>query len=334
MIRSRSLMLVGALALITGAPGVAMAQRGSLDAQAAGSAATNLNRMMKPITIEFQDARLEDVMKFLAEFTGAELEVLWTDDRIEGLDPELMINYRAKRQRALTVLEGVLQKAQDGFIENGWQITSYGAIEIGPKSLLNRRKRVVIYDINDLLLEVPNFPDAPQIDLQSVLDQGEGGGQSPFDDAGEDGDEEDRKTREEKIEELIELLTTIVEPEQWVDNGGEGGTIREFQGSLIIQAPDYMHRQLSGYKFWPKYTMRGATHKGKPRRYVSLGTDQSLGTVDDFGQYPVTGVAGGGAGGVGGGGAGAGAGGGGGSNTQPASSGGSSDGGKDKPADG
>ena len=38
-------------------------------------------RMMKPIAIEFKDQRLEEVMTFITSLTGADMEVLWMDDR-------------------------------------------------------------------------------------------------------------------------------------------------------------------------------------------------------------------------------------------------------------
>ena len=71
-----------------------------------------------------------------------------------ALDPDTLISIDAKDMSALRLLELMLeQAARDSFEENTWQMTSWGSIEIGPKSLLNRRQRVVIYDISDLLLE-------------------------------------------------------------------------------------------------------------------------------------------------------------------------------------
>ncbi|RNC82211.1 MAG: hypothetical protein ED559_10645 [Phycisphaera sp.] len=269
----------------------------------------NLALMLRPVTISFNDQRLEDVMTFLKDFTGAEMDVHYIDDRKpDALDPDTLITLDVKDMSALRLLERVLeQAAKDSFQENTWQMTSWGSIECGPKSLLNRRQRVVIYDISDLLFEIPDYQDAPRIDLQSALQSNQGGGgQSPFD--GDTNDDNEEIDREAARNEVIDLIQTIVEPEQWVDNGGDGGNVNVFQNTLVIRAPDYMHRQIDGYSWWPTQSTRIAGTGA--RRYVSFTLDTGIGTVDGFAQQPVTAVVGGGNGGNGGNGGGGGGGGG------------------------
>ncbi|PHQ80438.1 MAG: hypothetical protein COB69_06015 [Phycisphaera sp.] len=265
----------------------------------------NLALMLRPVTVNFNDQRLEDVMTFFKDFTGADIDIHFvTDRRPEGLDPDALISFDAKNMSALRLLELVLeQAARDTFEENTWQMTSWGSIEVGPKSLLNRRQRVVIYDIADLLLELPDYADAPNIDLQSVLrsNQGGGGGQSPFNNAQQNNNNEERDLRERK-DNVISLIQTIVEPEQWADNGGDGGTVQIFQNTLVIRAPDYMHRQIDGYNWWPTQSTRVAGIGA--RRYVAFSLDTGIGTVDGFAQQPVSAVVGGGGNGGGGGGGG------------------------------
>jgi hypothetical protein len=84
----------------------------------------------------------------------------------------------------------------------------------------------------------------------------------------------------------MRLITQLVEQEEWVDNGGEGGTIRYYNGNLLVNAPDYMHRQINGYSYWPSYTAR----RVGGQRYVSLNMDSSIGTVDGFVDWPITAV--------------------------------------------
>src|SRR5437667_12700933 len=46
-----------------------------------------LIRMTRPVTIEFKEHRLEDVMRFITEVTQADTEVFWQDDKNSlGLD--------------------------------------------------------------------------------------------------------------------------------------------------------------------------------------------------------------------------------------------------------
>lgn len=238
--------------------------------------------LTRRITIDFEDQRLEDIVNFISELTGAEIEPEWRTDLDDGLDPDMLITMRVRNLPALTVIERVLERAQTGFAENAWQMSEWGSLEIGPKDRLNRRKRLEVYDINDLLMEFPQYDDAPQIDLQSVLQAsqrggGGGGGQNPFEQVQDQ--QEERRTRDERIQDVIDLLQTFVEFEQWVDNGGDGADVRVFQGQLLIRAPDYIHRQINGYPYWPSHTVRFTEGN---RRYVGLNMDVGIGTVDGF----------------------------------------------------
>jgi hypothetical protein len=254
-----------------------------------------LVRMMRPVSISLKDTSLEAAFRFVTDVTGADIEIMWADDRnATGLDKEQTISLEFQRGSALTLVERILEKAGDstGSGSSTWQLSESGSLQVGPRSRLNQWKRVVLYPINDLLLELPRFGNAPELDLQNVLQQsgqgGGGGGQSPFNDQDEETDP--RRPLADRAAEIVDLLQQLVEPEQWVDNGGDGGSMRFFQGSLIVNAPDYMHRQLNGYPYWPKSATRVASTKG--RRYVSLGMDSSLAKLVGFDQVPVTAVTG------------------------------------------
>ncbi len=254
-----------------------------------------LIRMMRPVTITLKDTTLEAALRFVSDVTGADIEIMWADDRnATGLDKEQTISLEFRSGSALSLVDRILEKAGDssGGGTSTWQLSESGSLQIGPRSRLNQWKRVVLYPINDLLLELPRFGNAPELDLQNVLQQsgqgGGGGGQSPFNDQDEETDP--RRPLAERASEIVELLQQLIEPEQWVDNGGEGGSMRFFQGSLIVNAPDYMHRQINGYPFWPKSSTRVASSNG--RRYVSLGMDTSLAKLVGFEQFPVSAVTG------------------------------------------
>lgn len=255
-----------------------------------------LLKFQRPVSIEFTDQRLEDVMKFLQEITQADIDLMWLDDRnASGLDKEAQITLKFEKGSALTLLERILEKAsagQAGPSTATWQLSDSGAMQIGTKDRLNKLKRVQIYPISDLILETPNYTNAPQFDLQQVLQQasqrGGGGGQSPFQDSSSNTIA--RKTNDEKTNELVTLITSLVEPDQWVESGGDGGSIRQFQGSLIVNAPDYMHRGIDGYPWWPQNQTRVVNSNG--RRYVSLGLDTANSSLVGFDTQSITAVTG------------------------------------------
>ncbi|MBL8763071.1 MAG: hypothetical protein JNM07_02235 [Phycisphaerae bacterium] len=272
-----------------------------------------LQKMQQEVTLEVTDYTLKDVMKFIGEITGAELEIHWKTDREEGLDPEMLISVSVKKVPALTLLERVLEKSQTEFSENSWQMMGTGVMEIGPKERLNRHRRIELYDINDLLFVVKTYNQSPEIDLQSVLQSsGSGGGssQSPFRQNQSQQNltpADDEKGRRERAKEIEDLVVALVEPTQWIAGGGNAADIRYYHGYFIVNAPDYVHRQINGYPYWPQYSAKNVSG----RRVVTLSLDTSNSTVDRLDSYPVSAVAGGirSGGGSGGGGGGGGGGG-------------------------
>ncbi len=257
-----------------------------------------LGRFMRPVTVDLKDTRLEDVMRFIGEVTQADIEVMWVDDRnTTGLDKDAQVNVKVTGATVLDLLEKVLEKASGdsaGATGSTWQLSETGTMQIGPRDRLNKFKRVELYPINDLLLEIRNYDNAPEFDLQNVLQNtgqgGGGGGQSPFRD--QQQQRTPGKTADDKAKDLMTLLTTLVEPEQWADNGGDGGSMHFFQNTLIVNAPDYMHRAINGYPYWPSSSTRVAQGPGG-RRYVTLGVDTAFSTLTGMGQVPVTAVVGG-----------------------------------------
>lgn len=254
-----------------------------------------LTKLMRPVSLDVTDKRLEDVVAFVKDFTGADLDPMWLDDRNqEGLDKEKLITVKVTNVTALSLLEKVLDQARSDTGENTWQMSETGAFQMGPKERLNKFRRLEIYDINDLVREIPDYTDVPQIDLQQALQAsqqgGGGGGQGPF--SSDNNNQNQRfRDREAKSQEIMDLIRNLVEPDQWTENGGSGGTIRLYQNSLLVNAPDYMHRGIDGYKYWPAAST--TTQMVNGRRYVSLTGDTGLSKVKGFGQQPVVGVAGG-----------------------------------------
>lgn len=215
--------------------------------------ALTAQKLRKTLTIELNDARLEDIVTFINDFSGADIEPMWIDDAGDsGLKKDQRMTIEVKDVSVLTLIERVLAKAETDFSPATWQFApSGGTIEIGPRSRLNRQAYLKMYDIQDLLFQIPDFPDAPRLDLDQVLNQGGqgggGGGGSVF-----GGDTEQDAVfipEDEQAQRIVDIVTEYIEPEQWSDNGGDGGTIRFYSGHLMVRAPDYIHRQLSGYPF-------------------------------------------------------------------------------------
>ncbi|GJM19312.1 MAG: hypothetical protein DHS20C14_15250 [Phycisphaeraceae bacterium] len=216
-----------------------------------------LTRLSQPMTIGELDNRFEDVMELIAVRTGADMDIMYLDDRNdEGFDPEWIVDMRVGETTGLELIERLITRANsdlDPISQFEWQMTEYGAIQIGPKERLNRTRQTVVYDIHDLLFEVPYFENAPEFDLSSVLQSGSGGGggSGPFGSTNS-GTDQNGDSRAERAQQLIDLLQNTVEPNEWIDLGGSSASITYIPEQLIVTAPDYVHRQISGYSYWPK----------------------------------------------------------------------------------
>lgn len=259
----------------------------------------NLIKLQRPVSFDLNESKLEDVIKFFAETTGATFEPLWKGPGADdGLDKETQITLSVKNLDALTALEKVLDLAAAsgggfGGDSNTWQFTEYGSIQLGSRKLLNKFKRTEVYDVNDLLIVVPVYDNVPEIDLQQALQSGGGGGGSPFTGGNNGGNEQRRQQRDEdrrnRLTELKGLVTSLTETEQWEDGGGDGGKIITYEGHFIVKAPDYMHRALVGYKWWPSST----NNAQRSRRFVSTNVNTSNAGIADVVNFPVTGTPGG-----------------------------------------
>jgi len=228
-----------------------------------------LIKLSKKITLDVEDQPIADLFEFISDVTEAELEPIYLNDDLAvlGIDPETEITIKVNEIPALVVLERLLMRAQrieSTGEEYTWQFSDYGTIECGPKTELNRNQRVELYDVADLLYLVPDFDNAPEFDLQSAVQAAGGGGggstSSPFSGGGQDIDLTNIADRAQALEDLI---TSSVEPDQWADLGGDGGSITFYNQSFIITAPDYLHRQIAGYDFWPAKLQQVRKVKGR-----------------------------------------------------------------------
>jgi len=244
-------------------------------------------RMMRRVTVSFEGERLEEVLGYLAALADVEIDALWVDERrAVGLDREAEVVLEVEGERVLNILERVLDKvSEDDFDAATWQFARDGRVQVGPRSRLNRFASLRTYYIHDLVFVIPDFDNAPELDLNNVLGGGGGGGgDSPFED-NDEGDGEgglaDAALNEGAIEQLLDVIRLAIEPDQWESNGGEGGVIREFRGTMIVRAPAYMHRQLGGFDFEPRRYRAWVNEDRLERRRARVRGEDPSGEGED-----------------------------------------------------
>ncbi len=215
-------------------------------------------RLRQPVQVNFEAIQLSLVIDYLRNITGLNFYVNWPALEAAGVSQETPITLQLSNVPAEQAMRLVLQQAAaTAFGEQiGFSVIE-GVVQISTMADLNRSTDIRIYDIRDLLVQVPNFTNAPEFDLENALDQGSqtggsggrggggggGGGQGLFD-TDDDDDEEEQQSRAERIEQILELIqNTVGRPEEWEFFGGDVSSVRELNGNLIVRTTPDNHRE-------------------------------------------------------------------------------------------
>jgi len=199
--------------------------------------------------ISVQQQPFSDVVNLLRRETGANIVVNWNALANAGVQKQTPISLTLANVPFKKVLSLVLQQAAgSGGTPLGYSIDQ-GVITISTRSELAQQTDIKLYDISDLLVQAPNFNNAPTFNLSSatqnstsqVSSQGGGGigniggGGSIFQQSGGGGQgQQQGKSRKAMVREITSLIENTVDRNSWVDNGGSTGTIRELNGQLVV----------------------------------------------------------------------------------------------------
>jgi hypothetical protein len=218
---------------------------------------TQLNQMLPEV--QFSGVALGDAIDFLRDVSGANIVVNWKALEEAGVNKDSPINVRLRAVRFRKALDMVLNEAGGGD-KLGYDVDQ-NVITITTRELVDAKMYTRVFPIQDLIMEIPDFTDAPDFSLNSTSNNqqqnpqggggigaaggggGGGGSTSPFTSGG--GTKETVKTKEERAKDLVDLIVSVISPEIWQDNGGKA-SIRYFNGNLIITAPRSVLEAIGG----------------------------------------------------------------------------------------
>ena len=209
-----------------------------------------LSRLDAPVPVDFRADPLQQVIEHFADAHDLNVIVNWTDLRNAGVQPNAPISLQLPQEITLKrALEEVLDQAGGGVVDLGYEVRD-GVLSIATQQHLDQRTYTAVYDIHDLLMETPNYNDAPTMAVGREHERHQQRalyGDRPWlfgDDDDDEGDRDPGATR--RVRELIELISTAVAPDSWRDAGGSVGSIMEFNGQLVITQNSAGHSQISG----------------------------------------------------------------------------------------
>jgi type II secretory pathway component GspD/PulD (secretin)/tetratricopeptide (TPR) repeat protein len=214
------------------------------------------------IPIDFNGHTFEQAVAFLRDVSGVEIYPDWKALELIGIDRTEPITLQLQDVTIEAALQRIMEQLGDDLDRPEFAVQD-GMVVIASDEALDKRVITVVYDIRDLLFEVPYFDNAPQLDLEAALGQvnstggggggGFGGGGGGGGNAGGGGaifDEPEagppRVSRQELVEHIISIIQENVDPEGWRDLGGNTGSLQELNGNLIITNTPRQHREIEG----------------------------------------------------------------------------------------
>jgi hypothetical protein len=248
--------------------GEAMAARTAANAQTRAQ----LDRVLP--AVNFTNVTLKDAIEFLRDVSGSNMHVNWKAIEAAGITQDTPINIKLRQVSLRKVLALLLSEASGGA-----GLTFYiddGVIEITTTEIADNVMYTVVYPVQDLLVEPPDFVAPPDFMLQGNNGGGGGGGGRGGGGGGGGrggggggggrgggggggggwggggggnmfGNQQNATPRDKdaKAKELVDLIRETVVPSIWVENGGKA-TIRFFSGNLIVTAPRSVHEAIGG----------------------------------------------------------------------------------------
>ena len=217
----------------------------------AAPASRALDRSMPEM--RFTGVTFGEAIETVRDLSGLNIHVNWKALETENVTQDTPVNIRLRAVSTRKILNLLLSEAAGGDTL-AWYVDQ-GVIEITTKEMADKKMYTRIYPVDDLIMEIPDFDNAPNFSLQSTTEQGQGSGGGGGGGGGgssrglfENADQERKeptRSKTERGEELVQLVKELVRPDIWVDNGGTA-SIRYFNGSLIVTAPRSVHEAIGG----------------------------------------------------------------------------------------
>jgi hypothetical protein len=204
--------------------------------------------------LKFEGVSFGDAIDFVRDVSGANITVNWKAVEAAGVTKDSPINLHLTAITLRKALSMILTEAAGG--DSITYMVDQGVIEITTRELADHMMVTRVYPVDDLLMVIPDFTDAPQFSLDQASNAGSSGGSTPgggvqassgslFQNGATGQSTEQVKTKAERAQELVELIEAVVFPDVWKDNGGSA-SLRYYNGMLVVTAPRAVQEAIGG----------------------------------------------------------------------------------------
>lgn len=208
-----------------------------------------LGALDKRIPVDFRGEPFDEVIERLATANRVNVIVNWNDLKRAGVERSVPIDLSLPQEITLKrALTEVLEQAGGGLVGLGYG-TAGGVLKIATQATLDKETFTAVYDIGDLLMEIPMFNDAPMTDLTQASRQATPARVQRLEQPWLYGDDDDDEREEDprragRVQKIIDLIEATVAPDSWYDRGGSIGTIKEINGQLVITQNSSSQQQI------------------------------------------------------------------------------------------
>ena len=224
--------------------------------------------------LRFDDTPLQDVLDWVQDYSGALVTVRWGVLERCGIERETPVSLRVNGNQFAHVLAAVLDQAGSAAGVKLAYEASAEQFVFSTHADLSREMIVRVYDVRDLLIDIPMAPRKPPENFKQ-FEPGEvfhthvhrtfvtpppslspATPVSPGFPIGvvvrpeplfpaPSGSTREIVSEDERLQEFMELILNSVEPDTWLANNADApGTIFPYKGVLIVRNSRYVHQQI------------------------------------------------------------------------------------------
>src|SRR5690606_13451913 len=126
----------------------------------------------KPIPVDISGSSVESTVAYLRQVTGVQIYPDWKALDLINVRPEDEVTVNLGAVPAEIALERILEQLGTSDYERPRYSIEDGILVISSDQALRKRTITIVYDIRDLLFQVPYFDNAPEFDLNAAIQQG------------------------------------------------------------------------------------------------------------------------------------------------------------------
>ncbi len=186
---------------------------------------------------KFDEMAFEDLVEWLERKTKANVVVRWKILEKAGVERDYPITLRRKNIRIRKLLRLVFGQLTEDLKSVELACKAEGnTLIISTRKDINAKLMVKVYDVQDLLLVVPDFTGGGISGVGDMRRRGAGFSKSR-------SSERENKQHQEPVDRVIGVITQVIQPLSWKVNGGRG-TIVHYKGRLVIRNNVEVHLEL------------------------------------------------------------------------------------------